>query len=60
VGDIAAWGGHVEVVHAVNHAAGTFCSLGGYLNPLGTSRCGDVSPARRFDYKDIRFFRVRP
>lgn len=62
-GDIAAWGGHVEIVTAVDFSTGHFCTVGGYRPnpPMGTPECGDTSPATHsLTATGLRFYRVRP
>jgi hypothetical protein len=42
-GDIAAWPGHVEIVSSLDVDAGTFCSIGGWRNDMGTEKCAENS-----------------
>jgi hypothetical protein len=56
-GDIAAWGGHVEVVTSVNLAKNEFCSRGGYREPMGGEKCGGAN--RQINYSNLRFFRIK-
>jgi hypothetical protein len=57
-GDIAAWGGHVEIVTSVDQARGSFCSRGGYREPMGGEKCG--GPSRTISLATLRFLRVKP
>ena len=52
-GDVAAWGGHVEIVTSVNHANDEFCSRGGYREPMGGDKCN-----RKINDAKLRYFRV--
>ena len=60
IGDIACWGGHVEIVTDVNYSEGTFCSRGGYRTPPGRELCEDEAKTgrRKFDCPGLRFMRV--
>jgi hypothetical protein len=61
VGDVACWGGHVEIVTGVNYADGTFCSRGGgRTTPPGSELCEEVAKTgrRKLDYPGLRFMRV--
>ena len=66
-GDIAAWDfgddedhvEHVEIVMSVDRSAGTFCTRGGYRQPVGTLECGNGTKHQLANSK-LRFFRVTP
>jgi hypothetical protein len=61
-GDIAAWGGHVEIVTHVDHSTKVFCTVGGYRAnpPMGTPKCGDTAPTTHtLNVANLRFYRPR-
>lgn len=60
VGDIAAWGNHVEIVTKVNHADGDFCSRAGFHDPIGHEICekNRNDGLRKLDNPNLRFMRV--
>ena len=59
-GDIAAWGGHVEIITSVDAANKIFCSRGGYHFPVGEERCEAArhDNQRRLDLATLRFMRA--
>lgn len=57
-GDIAAWGAHVEIVTSANLGGDSFCSRGGFREPMGGEKCADSS--RKISNPRLRFLRVRP
>jgi len=60
VGDIAAWGPHVEIITFVDPPNLHFCSVGGWRSDMGTPKCGDTSPAQSMTLPTLRVYRVRP
>lgn len=57
-GDIVAWDfGHVEIVTSVDPLTGTFCSRGGYREPMGQDKCGGAE--RTISNTGIRFLRIK-
>jgi hypothetical protein len=56
-GDIVAWGGHVEIVTSVDTANDSFCSRGGYREPMGKEKCGGAS--RKISDTTIHFLRIK-
>jgi hypothetical protein len=61
-GDIAAWGGHVEIVTRVDYSTNLFCTVSGYRAnpPMGTPKCGDTAPATHsLGAANLRFYRPR-